>query len=133
MPHESARISQVHKYLPGEILAWKINDPWHRGVADAYYSGDKADLWIEYKQIPQFRKRVPTKPDLSALQYQWLIDQQTRGRNVWVIVFSKTQHLILKKSQLWSKGVDPDMINAYAVSNYRSIANEITQLVSNLN
>ena len=129
MAHESARISQVHKYVPKEVLSWKINDQWHRGVPDAYYSGNKTDLWVEYKQIAQLPKRVPLIPKLSSLQYQWLREQKERGRNTWVIVFSDQKHIILKEPNFWLEGVDPNIINAYAFSNYRSIANEIISLV----
>ena len=42
-------INKVHKKLPKEIYKWKINDPFHGGVPDAFYSGPAGFAFVEYK------------------------------------------------------------------------------------
>lgn len=75
---------KIHRLLIG-VHAWKISDPYHRGVLDAWYSGTQRDLWAEYKFLP----KVPTRrytPKLSPFQREWLIERHNEGRRVAVIV-----------------------------------------------
>lgn len=84
---ESTFIASVHRYLPLELHAEKMNNPYSSGTPDVYYSGNKADLWCEYKFFPKLPVRSPTlKADLSPLQLKWLRGRYTEGRNVFVIV-----------------------------------------------
>jgi len=80
----------VTKYLK-EIYVWSINDSWHAGVPDHYYSGRIADLWAEYKYFPtdraEFNLTLPTNtPKLTRQQQHWLNSRHDEGRNVWVVV-----------------------------------------------
>lgn len=70
---------------------WAINDSWHAGVPDHYYSGKGGDLWAEYKYFPtdkaKFNLALPEKtPKLTRIQQNWLNSQHDRGRTVCVIV-----------------------------------------------
>ena len=89
----------VTKYLKS-IYVWSINDSWHAGVPDHYYSGPKADMWIEYKYFPTDRTKFdltrPEKhPKLSRLQQHWLNTRYDEGREVWVVVGMPSGGMIL--------------------------------------
>lgn len=93
---ENTFIASVHRHLPVDLYRMKNHNQYNGGIADVWYSGKKADLWIEYKFIT-----VPVRdetlidltggraPILSALQQKWLEDRFAEGRNVGVLVGSK--------------------------------------------
>ncbi len=85
--NEAGFTSSINKKLPKYIHSWKINCRYANGVPDAWYSADKADLWVEYKFLKKLPKKS-VKPNLSALQSKWLKDRQSEGRDVLVIVGS---------------------------------------------
>jgi hypothetical protein len=74
-------INKVHRKLPKEVYRWKINDPYHGGVSDTYYSGPNNHCWIEYK----YKENLPAKLNskikinLSEQQRIWLARQQEHG------------------------------------------------------
>jgi len=119
---ESTFTRSVHTKLPKEVYHWKISDRFTAGVPDAYYSGDKCDLWIEYKWINTLPKKLVT-PKLSKLQLEWLEDRRAQGRNVAVIVGSPKGHLIFLDGE-WVQGKAPTEL--YTT---REIANWITNTV----
>ena len=86
--NEHSYIKAIHRYLPNDLYKWKINDNFHGGVADAYYSGEAGDLWIEYKYVA----KPPKKPDtviktcLSDQQLNWLKSRQSEGRRVALVI-----------------------------------------------
>ena len=89
----------ITKYLK-ELYVWSINDSWHAGVPDHYYSGTRGDLWAEYKYLPTDRAsfdltRPPKTPKLSRIQQHWLNSRHDEGRNVCVIVGMPTGGVIL--------------------------------------
>jgi len=75
---EKEFINKVHKKLPKEVYRWKINDPYHGGVSDTYYSGPNNNCWIEYK----YKENLPVKLNskikinLSEQQRIWLTRQK---------------------------------------------------------
>lgn len=82
-----------------------MNNPYRGGTADFWYSGNKADLWIEYKWL----KKIPTKtinlstgdkPSLSALQQKWLCGRIDEGRNVAVVV-GFPEGVIILQNKMW--------------------------------
>lgn len=83
---ESQYIRSIHNLLPKEIYAWKTNVRFANGIPDAWYSGPKADLWVEWKYTQSLGQKH--KPKLSALQSRWLNQRHDEGRNCWVIVGS---------------------------------------------
>lgn len=91
--NESGFIRAVHAKLPQSIYRWKISDRFSAGVADAYYSSNKADLWIEYKFYKEGLPKNVT-PNLSKLQIKWLNERCDEGRDVYVVVASPTQCLL---------------------------------------
>lgn len=83
---ENTFIAGVNKHLP-TVYFEKTNNPFRSGVADSWYSGELADLWVEYKYIPKIPMRSKAiLPDLSPRQRQWLADRLRENRNVAVIV-----------------------------------------------
>lgn len=74
----------------------KNHNQFNGGIADVWYSGHRADLWIEYKFVV-LPKRADTlvdlvggkNPPLSVLQQAWIKSRHEEGRNVGVIVGCK--------------------------------------------
>jgi hypothetical protein len=64
----------------------KTNNPFRSGIADFWYSGERGDLWVEYKYEPSLPKIKEYRPDLSPRQLKWLGDRRDEGRNVAVIL-----------------------------------------------
>lgn len=80
-----------------------MSNPYRSGTADDWYSGDKADLWVEYKFLilPKTEKTVidlvSTGEIISPLQRSWLRDRAIEGRNVCVIVGCKAGGVVFEK------------------------------------
>jgi len=87
---ENTFIASVHRLLPRGLYRMKNHNQYNGGIADVWYSGIKADLWIEYKFIVM-PKRHDTiiVPALSPLQMEWLRSRHQEGRSVGVIIGSK--------------------------------------------
>ena len=94
---ETTFIASVHRHIPPEPLGpyhMKNSNDYNGGIADVWYSGSRADLWIEYKFLPRTPQRGIVwlckpdvkAPDLTVLQQNWLRDRYGEGRNVGVIV-----------------------------------------------
>ena len=93
---ENTFITGVHKYLPHDApYHEKMANPYRGGTPDVWYSGDKSDLWIEYKYIEKLPVKVPVKIDLSQLQVLWLCNRHNEGRNLAVVVGSPEGCLLL--------------------------------------
>lgn len=87
-PESNFRL-KVEKKLPPTLHREKNANPFRGGTADCWYSGDKADLWVEYKFLPRVPQRGSVTCErlgLSPLQLQWLRGRYTEGRNVAVVV-----------------------------------------------
>jgi hypothetical protein len=89
-------MNSVHKHLR-DVHFEKHNNPFRSGTADVWYSGRKADLWVEYKfvEIP-VRGATDLPIDLSARQLNWLRGRLSEGRNVAVIVGCKEGGVLLQ-------------------------------------
>lgn len=88
---ENRFIGSVHRQLPDRPYRMKNHNAYLSGPADVWYSGDAADMWVEYK----FTLRLPPvidlmdvkkKYSLSALQQEWLRGRFEEGRDVRVIL-----------------------------------------------
>lgn len=106
---ENTFISGVHKHLPSlEVLhREKMNNPFRSGTADWWYSGSKADLWVEYKYIPKLPVKALILPDLSERQKDWLAGRYREGRNVAVVVGSP-EGCVIYTSLGWLKEIAPE-------------------------
>lgn len=98
------------------------------GIPDTYYSGDKADLWVEYKLLNKLPKRPDTLlvPKLSSLQAKWLRDRYSEGRNVAVIL-GHLQGSYIFTDLTWETGITQDKLNI----SRNELAQWITRQVTN--
>lgn len=85
---ETRFIQRINRLLPLKMgLHYeKMNNPYRRGTADSWYSGDKADLWVEWKYLPTLPKVIYPQKLLHPLQRAWLNGRYKEGRNVVVII-----------------------------------------------
>ena len=107
--------TNVHTHLARNVYRLKNNNPYVGGIPDCYYSGNRADLWVEYKFLPRTPLRAsvwlvdPEKkePLLSKLQQNWLNDRYAEGRTVAVVVGCPDGGIILR-DQEWEREIPPD-------------------------
>ena len=104
---ESQFISGVHKYLVRSVYRMKNHNAYVGGIPDCWYSGNKSDLWAEYKYIPVSIPRKTVKPDLSELQFRWISARHLEGRDVWVIMGCKQGGVIYYNLDEMSSGLPP--------------------------
>lgn len=87
---ESIYTANVGRDLPADVYPLKLCLQHESGVADSWYSGNAADLWIEYKWYAKLPRVIDLlkgkKPKLTKLQQDWLTKRHNEGRNVGVIV-----------------------------------------------
>ncbi len=87
---ETTFIKSVHRHLPKSLYVIKNHNVFNSGQPDVWYSGNAADLWLEYKFTV-----IPKRPDtqvtinLSELQKNWLRSRHAEGRDVGVVVGCK--------------------------------------------
>ncbi len=118
---ETTFYTSVHKHLPSIDLLHheKMSNPYRAGTFDHWYSGGKADLWVEWKFIV-LPKRDTTlidicggkKPSLSALQQQWGYRRHHEGRDVWVIIGCKEGGVICRMPPEWTQTFRADGFRA---------------------
>ena len=68
---ENRFIASIHRLLPNELHAEKMHNPYRGGTFDVWYSGNKADIWVEYKYDDNW---------LSPLQAKWGRGRHAEGR-----------------------------------------------------
>ena len=86
---ETSFYNSVHRFLPplGQLHREKMANPYRGGTADHWYSGTRADLWIEWKFVVLPKRDSTLVPiNLSPLQKDWIRQRHYEGRSVWVIV-----------------------------------------------
>jgi hypothetical protein len=67
---------------------------YNSGPADVWYSGHKADIWVEYKYVNHIPNTKNFKLDLSELQDEWLRLRYAEGRSVFVVLGTKLGGII---------------------------------------
>jgi len=105
MKPESRFITSVNAKIPTDVHREKMHNPYRGGTFDVWYSGSKADLWIEYKFIPRIPKRGRVVPNLSPLQLRWGQGRNAEGRNVMVVVGCPEGAAMLGFPRQWEVGV----------------------------
>ena len=101
---EKRFIGSVQRHLP-RTYAEKMNNPWRAGTADVWYSGDRGDLWIEYKFIERIPRSAEILPDLTPRQKRWLNNRFDEGRNVAVVLGTPTGGVIYRNKE-WMRPLD---------------------------
>jgi hypothetical protein len=114
---ETRFYSAVHKLLPSKIHREKMHNTFRGGTPDVWYSGNRDDLWVEYKWLANLPKRVPVRTDklLSPLQIRWLRKRYEEGRNV-VVILGSPQGAWVFESLSWEAPLSPDEIRAANLS-----------------
>lgn len=99
--------NKIHKHLPDSIYHMKNNNAYIAGVPDDWYSGKKADLWVEWKYVDPLPVSVPVRVNklLSALQLDWLTRRHAEGRKVAVIIGCKTGGVVLTDPKSWNSEI----------------------------
>ena len=102
----------------GIVKAWKINDNFAGGVPDAWFLGNKSDMWVEFKWLNALPKRESTilKPALSALQLSWLKAVHACGRKCLVVIGYPKGAFIFCSPELWEHGASQEDIGEYVYS-----------------
>lgn len=86
---ETAFINSIHDQLPpeSEFHREKMWNALRSGTVDTWYSGNRTDLWVEYKWITLPRRaETLIEVALSQQQKHWLKSRYAEGRNVAVIL-----------------------------------------------
>lgn len=108
---ENTWIAGLHKHLDTAVYHEKMANPWRGGTPDVWYSGDAADIWIEYKYVAKLPPRANLVPALSELQLEWLTKRHAQGRPVSVVVGvglgRAAQGIIFSAPSSWRKGFSP--------------------------
>jgi hypothetical protein len=123
---ETKFIQSIHRLIP-EAYFEKNNNPWRSGTPDVWYSGNKGDLWIEYKYLEQFPANKTIYPELTAQQARWLNNRYEEGRNVAVILGTKTGGVVYINKD-WNIPYNTIELNARILSRLE-IATWINELV----
>ena len=130
---EAEYTAALRRQLRDRIYCLKLNAAYARGVPDCYYSGSKADLWNEHKRYQTLPPTIDlTRADVtSLLQQMWLRERHKEGRQVAMIVFSPKGHLLLPGLS-WQEPIPRDEYLARAHKNYKTLAEEIVDLLGAL-
>ena len=118
-------INKIHKRLSSDIYKWKINDAYHGGVPDVFYSGPGGHCFVEYKYKKELPKRHNTfiKFGVTAQQCAWLNARKDEGVPVFVA-------LGVGKSIVFNDNFD--VVNVYTVRDYITEAMSIDDFIDEL-
>ena len=118
-------INKIHKRLSSNIYKWKINDAYHGGVPDVFYSGPGGHCFVEYKYKKELPKRHNTfiKFGVTAQQCAWLNARKDEGVPVFVA-------LGVGKSIVFNDNFD--VVNVYTVRDYITEAMSIDDFIDEL-
>ena len=118
-------INKVHKKLSSDIYKWKINDAYHGGVPDVFYSGPGGHCFVEYKYKKELPKKHNTfiKFGVTAQQCAWLNARKDEGVPVFVA-------LGVGKSVVFNDNFD--VVNVYTVRDYITEAMSIDDFIDEL-
>lgn len=83
--NEHSFVDAIHRRISRDVYKWKINARFVRGVPDAWYSGLRGDIWVEYKFLPKNPEKEKSI-GVTANQKKWLNARWHENRKVAVIV-----------------------------------------------
>ena len=86
--NERQLINRVHRVLSCKIYRWKINDSYHGGVADTYYSGPAGHCFVEYKYVQSLPDRGTSKVPINLSQQQrlWIQRAHTHKLPAYIVL-----------------------------------------------
>lgn len=102
---ETVYAQRVNKHLPPEVYREKMNNPYRGGTPDFYYEFQRS-LWCEYKfiEVPK-REDTIIRPNLSALQLDWLKRCHANGHKPVVVIGSRAGGVALWSPNAWTHGL----------------------------
>lgn len=125
---ETTFYTSVLRHLPplSQLHREKMSNPYRGGTADTWFSGAKADLWVEWKfiKLPS-RPATLVNPALSSLQLDWLRKRHSEGRHVWVVVGCKEGGVIYT-AKMWELSCQTSVFRA-SLQTRQSIAAAIRE------
>ena len=126
---ENTYIAGVHKHMPADVYKEKMSNPYRGGTPDFFYEA-RHQAWCEYKFI-EVPKRADTviKPNLSALQLDWLQRCHTNGHRCFVVVGSRAGGVMLRTVGTWKHGLSAGEFME-SIKTKKEIADLITSIVS---
>ena len=118
-------INKIHKKLPPTIYKWKINDAYHGGVPDCFYSGNAGLCFVEYKYKKELPKRDGTAIcfNLTPQQCAWLKDRKNEGVPTFAALGIGNLVLVTQ---------DFDNVNNITKSQFMTKAMSITDFIAKL-
>lgn len=100
--NEHGFVRYIHSKLPLAVYRWKISDRFSAGIPDAWYSGAKGSVFVEYKYIQRTPKKKYANP-LTAIQRMWLTARVKEGRSVAVAVGHPNGVYLLQAPEQWTQ------------------------------
>jgi hypothetical protein len=100
--NEHTFVKYVHRKLPPAVYRWKISDRFTSGIPDAWYSGTKGSIFVEYKYLQRTPKKKYANP-LTALQRAWLTARVREGRTVAVAIGHPGGVYLLREPEQWTQ------------------------------
>lgn len=96
---------RVNEKLIKDVHRQKVSSLYGNGTPDFWYSGFKADAWVEYKWLAKLsRNGVDPVKLLSPLQRHWLNKRHEERRLILVIIGSPQGCAILENGE-WNERV----------------------------
>jgi hypothetical protein len=108
MKPENQFIQSIHRKLRNTYFE-KNNNPYRSGTADVWYSGNRGDLWVEYKYIERIPRSSAILPDLTPRQRRWLNNRHDEGRNIAVILGTPDGGVIYRNKD-WIKPLSDEQM-----------------------
>lgn len=127
---ESKHRAKLHELLRPSIYALGTTGVAANGVADAWYSGSKGDLWCEHKRFAKCPPMIHlTKADITTpLQQNWLKARHAEGRNVSMIIFTDDLGHLLLMGDAWQNPISRELLQRLAKTR-RELAAQIIEVV----
>ena len=118
-------INKIHQKLPSTIYKWKINDAYHGGVPDCFYSGNAGLCFVEYKYKKELPKRDGTFIcfNLTSQQCAWLNARKDESVPCFAVLGIGNLVLVTQ---------DFDNVNNITKSQFMTEAMSITDFIAKL-
>ena len=110
---EGKYIDKVHRALDSSVYHMSNTNPYIGGIPDIYYEGTKRCLWVEYKCIPLWPKKLDCTKLLTANQRKWLQRANKNHGNCAVIVGTASGEGVILGNLSWETIQDPSKLKKY--------------------
>ena len=110
---EGKYIAKVHRALNGSVYHMSNTNPYIGGIPDIYYEGTGGCLWVEYKCIKNWPKKLDCTKLLTANQISWLRRAQKNHGNCAMIVGTYDGEGIILRNLSWEVIQNPSHLTKY--------------------